>query len=72
MKKDSLDYRGRHRASAKRPATLFASNVWTHAPLGSETGNLDPAVPSLESRIIDNPEVGNSGADSSATRQPCP
>src|SRR5207248_7810208 len=29
-------------------------------------------VPSLESRIIDNPEVGNSGADSSATCQPCP
>src|SRR5437870_11364623 len=34
VKKDSLDYRGRHRASAKRPATLFASNGWTHAPLG--------------------------------------
>src|SRR5207253_6051065 len=27
-------YRGRHRASAKRPATLFASNGWSHAPLG--------------------------------------
>src|SRR5438477_8364518 len=64
VKKDSLDYRGRHRASAKRPATLFASNVWTHAPLGDRL-RLAILDGSTRTRVSyrRQPKVGNSGAE---------
>src|SRR5437667_2270735 len=46
VKKDSLDYRGRHRASAKRPAPFCKQRLEPRAVRGSsETGNLGRQYP---------------------------